>query len=283
MATNNKKKIKASAANYQTNKLNTLPTITSQGNYSGDPTMIPGYGFMDRLNPSGMLGSGMNYSLPTLSAVPEIQDTLEINSNQPQASGPKANVGDYASLLRFAPAVGSLVNMLDKDEPAEINLKRQAASERLIPGQVNQAMLDANLDSSYGKAVGNITNMSGGSGGAARANLQGLALSGAKAKADAFSKLSLSNIQNNMQADQFNIGSANRINAGNTNIANREAVMRMQNELAAEAKKEADRNAFFNSLGQVGVEQFQGNVISAANSGYGTDIYGRSTFKPQGK
>ena len=53
----------------------------------------------------------------------------------------------------------------------------------------------------------------------------------------------------------------------------------MQNKLDAEVQNVADRNAFFNSLGQIGVEQFQGNVIQGANSGYGTDIYGNPIYK----
>lgn len=135
------------------------------------------------------------------------------------------------------------------------------------------------MSDQYNKTVGDITNMSGGSAGAARANVQAAGLAMSKAKANAFSNLNMANINNKMQADQFNIGNENQINAGNTSISNNQKMINMRNKIAADAKTEADRNAFFSTLGNVGLEQFQGNIISGANNGYGINIFGKSTFK----
>jgi hypothetical protein len=218
----------------------------------------------------------LNISNPEL----VIDDTLDI-TDAPIKDPNNPGVGDYASLLRFAPAIGSMVNMLDKDKPYDLTLNRLGASRKLTPEQINESMLSSELASAYNTGVNNIVSTSGGNASTARANIQGLNIGNAKAKADAFSKINMFNIQNKLGADQFNIQNENAISQGNVGIANQEEMINMQNKLAAEAKKEADRAAFYNSMGQVGVEQFYGNVVSSANNGYSTDIYGRKKYNPK--
>ena len=226
--------------------------------------------------PQAQIPDNLNISNPEL----VIDDTLDI-TDAPIKDPNNPGVGDYASLLRFAPAIGSMVNMLDKDKPYDLTLNRLGASRKLTPEQINESMLSSELASAYNTGVNNIVSTSGGNASTARANIQGLNIGNAKAKADAFSKINMFNIQNKLGADQFNIQNENAISQGNVGIANQEEMINMQNKLAAEAKKEADRAAFYNSMGQVGVEQFYGNVVSSANNGYSTDIYGRKKYNPK--
>lgn len=251
--------------------LGMIPSFTPK-DLSGIPTSET----TQTTTPQAQIPDNLNVSNPELA----IDDTLDI-TDAPIKDPNNPGVGDYASLLRFAPAIGSMVNMLDKDKPYDLTLNRLGASRKLTPEQINESMLSSELASAYNTGVNNIVSTSGGNASTARANIQGLNIGNAKAKADAFSKINMFNIQNKLGADQFNIQNENAISQGNVGIANQEEMINMQNKLAAEAKKEADRAAFYNSMGQVGVEQFYGNVVSSANNGYSTDIYGRKKYNPK--
>ena len=239
-----------------------LSTFNPTRNIASDQT------FIDNNNRIEGVGLAQSSNAPT---------TNLTESDIPNAGSPRSynesnfDYSKLASAARYAPAIGSAATLMFEDyTPEKESYQRMASPEQLQPQQISESQFDPLFNSQYNKTVGDIINTSGGSGAAARANIQGAGITNARNKASVISDIIKYNQQNKQSTDQFNIGNKQQVNQMNTQISNQETMANAQNRAAARSQKAADWANLFNSLGAIGTETFR---AKAAEKGFGYNPY----------
>lgn len=161
--------------------------------------------------------------------------------------------------IRFAPAAISGARALFGDfTPEEASFARQSAPTKITPDRISETQYNPLFDSQYNKTRGDIINTSGGSGAAARANIQGAGINNARAKADMVNKIVEYNLGQKSKADYYNASAQDKTNQMNTQISMQEQIANQQNQAAASDAKYGAWNDFIGSLSGIGTEMSRG-------------------------
>ncbi len=168
------------------------------------------------------------------------------------------------SMLQYAPVLGDFLNYQDarKDKPEVERLNR--LDSRFNSNYVDESYLQNIVNNDFDNTINALTNASNGSNSALRANILGANSNRTRAMSDAYFKANDINRQQDMQAQQFNLG----IDQFNTQQDNQERDINARNKAAIEDRKRASRDAIFRDLGSIGREQTYDNRLQNLTGGY---------------
>jgi len=168
------------------------------------------------------------------------------------------------SMLQYAPVLGDFLNYNDarKDKPEIERLNRLDA--RFNTDYVDEAYLQNIVGNDFDNTINSLTEASNGSSSALRANILGANSNRTRAMSDAYFKANDINRQQDMQAQQFNLG----IDQFNVGQDNQERDINARNKAAVEDRKRASRDAIFRDLGSIGREQTYDNRLQNLTGGY---------------
>lgn len=220
-------------------------------------------GIGDEITPQSLIDDKISASLaPTLTS----ETASSLNTPDVKSKSPQFN----PSLLRFAPAVGSLIDALTPESAEVTRLPRMSMPEKVIAGEISETQHNPMFDSQYNKTVGDIVNTSGGSASAARANIQGAGINTGRSKAQAISDIIKFNQSNKQRVNAINSTNQMRTNSVNANIGVQESIANEQNRAAARNNRHDAWVNLIDSLGNIGIEDFRRKAVGA---GTGYDPY----------
>ena len=180
-----------------------------------------------------------------------------------------------SELLRYAPAAMNASQLIGLKKPGEVNLGRltnkydeQLVDERGLQNTVQGAVLN-NRDA--------ILSSSGGSGSAARANLVGSQLQGAKALSNAYQQAGAENRQEKRAAQNFDMN----VDRANLQQSNQETNLNLEQQAAYQTNKSKLLSQLGNDLGGVGSEEMMKRFPELMGLSY--DSKGKKIRKKSGK
>lgn len=249
----------------------TLKESTNQVNVNSNP-------YVDATPMTSLLEDWSNPDDIRATIDSRIPNTLTADT---ASSYPNGNAGGVKSggfqprvdMLRFAPAVGSLIDILTPEKATNTTFARMSAPDKIIPGTISETSMNPTLDSLYNTSVGNIVNSSGGSNSAVRANLQGAGLTAGRTKAQAISDILKFNQMTKQRANTLNSQNQMQVNSTNAQIGMQETIANEQNQAAARNSNYEAWVNLFDNLGNVGVDDFRVRSVGAGTG------YNPLTFK----
>jgi len=166
--------------------------------------------------------------------------------------------------MQYAPVLGDFMNMIDANRatPEVENLSR--TTKRYQPEYTDEAYLQNISNNTFDNTINSLSNASGGSGAALRANILGANISRASNLSDAYFKANEANKQQNQFAQQFD----NQNNQFNIGQSNRELEINAQNRAVVEDRRNLTRDAFYKDLGSLGRESTYNNRLQNLTGGY---------------
>lgn len=208
-----------------------------------------------------------------------LQDSVNTQTNLIGSSGSDERPSNFrmkgTSPLQYVEGIGSLVNYLDARKAKPRTISSEQYRKLSTPSYYDEAFLQNQIAKEGNNASNVITNTAEGNGAVARAMYLASGDNLNKLRSDAYFKMDEVNrgIRERDQAE------AQRIADANVGVRNQDYQANLQEEDYVRARRELARDNLIKSIGNIGREQSDRNMIYNLTGGYKTD----GTYDPENK